>query len=32
LLTDLIIEETIKKIKKELILTEEEFNKIHPFT
>jgi len=32
LLTDLVIEETIKKIKKELILTEEEFNKIHLFT
>jgi len=32
LLTDLVIEETIKKIKKELILTEEEFNKIHFFT
>jgi len=32
LLTDWAIEETINKINKELILTEEEFNKIHPFT
>jgi len=32
LLTDLVIEEAIKKIKKELILTEKEFNKIHHFT
>ncbi len=32
LLTDLVIEDILNKIKKELILTEEDFNKIHPFT